>query len=285
MSDSHEEMKREVVGTYDRAAHLYDQVGARRFTYFDSLLVERLNIPVGAHVLDLACGRGAMLFAAAEKVGATGQVIGIDLAPRMVEHTHAEIQQRGLAQASVLLMDADDPAFEPESFDFILCGFALSFLDFDHLLPKLRHLLKPGGTFAAAQTCNPDDDKENFARWAWLFDLTKAVFPPDFSPPAAWIAPRRLSKPEQIESVFTQTGFTDMRTEKHATTFYFRDEDDWWQWEWSQGSRFWVEGMSPEGLGRFKRESMEHLRVMQTPQGIPMLDGALFAIGKKPGQT
>ena len=29
-------MKQEVVGTYDRAAHLYDQVGTRRFTYYSS---------------------------------------------------------------------------------------------------------------------------------------------------------------------------------------------------------------------------------------------------------
>jgi len=274
-------MKHDVIGTYDRAAHLYDQVGARRFTYFDGLLVERLNIPLGAHVLDLASGRGAMLLAAAEKVGASGRVVGIDLAPQMVALTQAEIERRGLTQASILLMDADDPAFEPESFDFITIGFALSFLDFEHLLPKLHNLLKPGGTFAAAQTYNPTDNKEDFARWSWLFDLTKAVFPPDFSPPAAWIAPRRLSKPDQNVAALTQAGFVDVRTEAHPTTFYFRDENDWWDWEWSQGSRFWVEGMSPEGLDRFKRESFEHLRAMQTPQGIPMSDGALFAFGNK----
>ena len=278
MSDSHEAMKREVIGTYDRAAHLYDQVGARRFTYFDGLLVERLNIPSGAHVLDVASGRGAMLLAAAAKVGSTGRVIGIDLAPQMVALTKAEIERRGLTQASILLMDADDPAFEPESFDFITCGFALSFLDYERLLPKLRALLKPGGTFAVAQTYNQPNE-EDFARWSWLFDLTKAVFPPDFTPPAAWIAPRRLSKPEQNIAALTQAGFVDVHTEAHAATFYFRDEDDWWQWEWSQG--FWVEGMSPEGLDRFKRESFEHLRAMQTPQGIPMGDGALFAFGRK----
>ncbi len=78
------EFKQTVVGTYDRAAHLYDQVGARRFTYFGGLLVERLNLPAGAQVLDLASGRGALLLAAAEKVGSGGRVIGIDLAPQMV---------------------------------------------------------------------------------------------------------------------------------------------------------------------------------------------------------
>jgi len=69
--------------------------------------------------------------------------------------------------------------------------------------------------------------------------------------------------------------------EQHDATLYFANADDWWQWEWSQGSRFWLEGMSPEGLERFERESRENLAKMQTPQGIPMLDGALFVFGRK----
>jgi ubiquinone/menaquinone biosynthesis C-methylase UbiE len=279
MSDSHAAMKREVVGTYDRAAALYDQVGARRFTYFGDLLIEKLDISAGAQILDIASGRGALLLPAAEKVGSSGRVVGIDLAPQMVALTQAEIERRGLRQASVLLMDADDPAFERHSFDFILCGSALFFLDFERLLPKLRDLLKPGGMFAASLPATPQN-KEEFARWQWLFDLTKAVFPPDFTPPPAWIAPRRLSKPELIESALAQARFVDVRTELHEATLYFRGEDDWWDWEWSQGSRFWVEGMSPERLERFKRESFEHLRAMQTPQGIPMLDSMRFAFGR-----
>jgi ubiquinone/menaquinone biosynthesis C-methylase UbiE len=276
----HDAMKQEVIGTFDRAASLYDQVGARRFTYFGQLLIDELKISPGAQVLDLATGRGALLFAAAEKVGTTGRVIGIDLAPQMVALTQNEIERRGLTQASALVMDADDTPFEPESFDFITCGFALHFLDFERVLPKLRALLKPGGIFAASIPQTPRRDEE-LARWQWLFDLTRAVFPPGFTPPAAWIAPRRLSKPELAEAALTQAGFVEVRTKQHEGMLYFRDENDWWEWEWSQGSRFWLEGMSPEGLARFEREAREHLRAMQTPQGISMLDGALFAFGRK----
>jgi len=280
MSASHDEMKREVVAMYDRAAPLYGQVGTKQFTYFANLLIERLDIPAAARVLDIASGRGALLFAAAEKVGASGRVVGIDLAPGMVEQTRAEIERRGLSQASVLLMDADDPAFEPESFDVITCGFALHFLDYERTLPKLRALLKPGGTFAAAIPNSPNSD-EDLARWRWLFDLTKAVFPPGFTPPPAWIAPRRLRTADRAEAALTEAGFARVWTEQHDATLYFRDADDWWNWEWSQGSRFWLEGMSPEGLEQFERESRLHLSEMITPDGIPMRDGALFAFGQK----
>jgi ubiquinone/menaquinone biosynthesis C-methylase UbiE len=93
---SHEQLKREIVGVYDRAAGLYDQVGTKQFAYYANLLVDKLKIPTGAQVLDVATGRGALLFAAAEKVGANGYVLGIDLAPNMIAETAAAIQARGL---------------------------------------------------------------------------------------------------------------------------------------------------------------------------------------------
>ncbi|HLA42518.1 MAG TPA: hypothetical protein VJZ27_03725, partial [Aggregatilineales bacterium] len=67
-------VKQEVVGIYDRAAHLYDQVGTKQFTYFGTLLVNSLPVLPGLSVLDVATGRGALLFAAAEKVGESGKV-------------------------------------------------------------------------------------------------------------------------------------------------------------------------------------------------------------------
>ena len=276
-------VKQDIVGLYDRAAPLYDQVGIKQFTYFGNLLIERLAIPAGAQVLDIASGRGALLFPAAERVGSSGHVIGIDLAPGMVKETGAEIARRGLTQAEIRLADADEITFEENVFDFITCGFALHFLDYERLLPRLLHFLKPGGCFAAIAPYVPTHDMENFPRWKWLFDLTKAVFPPDFVPPPAWIAPRKLGKPELAEAAFQRAGFVNIHSEEHEAMLYFKDENDWWKWEWSQGSRFWVEGMSPEGRERFQRESFEHLRQMQTEQGIPTLDGALFVFGYKNG--
>ena len=275
-----QQFKDSVIGMYDRAAPIYGQVGTKQFTYFGNLLVERLSIPAGGQALDIAAGRGALLFALAEKVGERGHVLGIDLAPTMVTETSAEIQRRGLKQAEIRLMDGDALDFEANIFDVVTCGFALHFLDFERTLPKILAMLKSGGVFAAIIPYTPIDD--DLERWRWLFDLTKAVFPDGFVPPAAWIAPRKLSKPELATAAFEQAGFTHTQIEQQAATLYFRDELDWWDWEWSQGSRFWLEGMSTEGLERFKRESFEHLQAMKTAEGIAMRDGALFAIGYKP---
>ena len=279
MNVSEQQFKDTVIGMFDRAAPIYGQVGTKQFTYFANLLVERLTVLAGAKALDIAAGRGALLFALAEKVGENGHVIGIDLAPTMVTETKAEIERRGLKQSEMILMDGDAIDFEANIFDVVTCGFALHFLDYERTLPKILNMLKSGGVFAAIIPYTPIDD--DLERWQWLFALTKAVFPEGFVPPAAWIAPRKLSKPELASGALEQAGFINVQIEQHVATLYFRDEQDWWDWEWSQGSRFWLEGMSAEGLERFKRESFEHLQAMKTAEGIAMNNGGLFAVGYK----
>lgn len=278
----HAQLKREIVGLYDRASCLYDRVGIKQFTYYANLLVDRLAIPSGARVLDVATGRGALMFAAAEQVGPEGYVLGIDLAPNMVSATTAEITARGLGHAEVRMMDADDLSFPDDSFDYILCGFALHFLDYPRLLQRFCDMLRPGGAIATTHPYVPTHDSEHFKRWEWLFKLTKEVFPEDFEPPASWVAPNRLNTPERIESALAVAGFENVTVTREENVMYFIDEEDWWDWEWSQGSRFWLEGMSPEGLEKFKAVSFRNLKEMKGPKGIPILDGALIAIANVP---
>jgi O-methyltransferase/aklanonic acid methyltransferase len=45
-------------------------------------------------VLDVACGRGAVRFPAAERVTAAGDVVGIALVEEVVQATNAEAQRR-----------------------------------------------------------------------------------------------------------------------------------------------------------------------------------------------
>ena len=49
--------------------------------YFGDKLVEHASIPQGAKVLDVGCGSGSSLFPAAEKTGANGYVVGVDICP------------------------------------------------------------------------------------------------------------------------------------------------------------------------------------------------------------
>ena len=73
-----------IVGVFSRAAATYDRIGPQCFAHFGQRLVERAHLTPGADVLDVAAGRGAILFAAAQQVGPSGQVRGIDFSADMV---------------------------------------------------------------------------------------------------------------------------------------------------------------------------------------------------------
>jgi len=127
VSSEADQRKSRIAGLFSRAASTYDQVGPRFFTHYGRRLVELAQVSQGASVLDIASGRGASLFPAAERVGPTGRAIGIDLAESMVEEAIHEIRLRGLGNVEARVMDAENLLFPNATFDYVLCGFCLFF--------------------------------------------------------------------------------------------------------------------------------------------------------------
>jgi ubiquinone/menaquinone biosynthesis C-methylase UbiE len=78
----------------------------------------------------VATGRGAVLFPAAERVGTTGDAVGVDLAEGMVQAANEEAERRGWGPR-VRAMDAEQLDFPDAAFDRVLCGFGIMF--FPHL--------------------------------------------------------------------------------------------------------------------------------------------------------
>ena len=96
-----------IVGVFSRAASTYDRIGPRFFAHFGQRLVELAQITPGSYVLDVAAGRGAVLFPAGERVGASGRAIGIDLSSEMVEETANDIQNAGWENVEIRRMSAE----------------------------------------------------------------------------------------------------------------------------------------------------------------------------------
>lgn len=146
MSQEERSSQEGIVGVFSRAASTYDAIGPRFFAQLGQRLVEVSQVTPGAHVLDVAAGRGAVLFAAADQVGPDGHAVGIDLAENMVRLTTADIQRTGRHNVEMLHMGADQLDFPDASFDWVLCGFALWFFPQPHrTLQEIFRVLKPGG--------------------------------------------------------------------------------------------------------------------------------------------
>lgn len=255
-------------GVFTRSAASYERI--RYFPIFGQWLVETARIPAGARVLDVACGRGAVLFPAAEQVGIRGQVIGIDLAEGMAHETQIEIQRRGLKQAEARQMDAEHLSFPDSYFDFVLCGFSLQF--FPHLeqaLSEFRRVLKSAGQVAVT-TWSEDDP-----RWDWFEDLRAAYGA------VLKLGSQSLDKPEEVQRWFSQAGFVDIHVTSKALDMLYLDEEEWWNVEWSISGRAGLEKLSPETLEQFKAKAFEKAQVQKQADGFPYRLEALCTIAKK----
>lgn len=116
-------------------------------------LFTEAGITEGMKVLDLGSGAGDVAFLAADLVGATGSVLGVDADPEVVRTARARAEAAGLT--NVEFIEDDLRAVDPgESFDAIVGRFVLMYLpDPGGALRTATKHLRPGGTIAI-QECN-----------------------------------------------------------------------------------------------------------------------------------
>jgi ubiquinone/menaquinone biosynthesis C-methylase UbiE len=269
--------KEYIAQTFNRTAPTYDRVGPRLFSHFGHRLVELAGIGNGASVLDVGCGRGAVLLPAAERVGVSGEVIGIDIAETMLEQTANDIQALGLENTSVCHMDAEALRFPDARFGFVVYGFALyEFYDLDRALSESHRVLRSGGVFAASLWGRKLD-----RRWDGFRSVVKS-FQGSLRPePEAKNMPR-LREPVDIEAVLSKAGFVTIQTVAEEKEFYFKDADEWWAFEWSHGNRFLWERMETPTLERCRAELLEVVGRMKQEAGIPIVFQILLTRAEKP---
>ncbi len=262
--------KKEILqGIFTRSASSYEQI--RYFPIYGEWLVDTAQIPEGSNVLDVACGRGAVLFPAAQRVGATGTVTGIDLADGMARETDAEIKRRGLTQAEARQMDAENLDFPDSFFDVVLCGFSLQFFPhLDRALSEFRRVLKPGGRVAVT-TWGGDDD----SRWDW-YDKLREQYQANVK-----LGSNSLDKPEVLLKWFSQAGFNDIEITTKDMDMAFRDEEEWWNMEWSISGRAGLEKLSADTLEKFKAECFAKMQAQREADGFHFQLSAFCTVAQR----
>jgi len=111
-----------------------------------------LGLQLGDRVLDLACGTGLNFPHLCELVGARGRVVGIDLSPRMLTIARQLIAARGWQNVEAREADAAQLPFPDESFDKVICSYALNIIpDYVQAIREVRRVLVPGGRFISLE--------------------------------------------------------------------------------------------------------------------------------------
>jgi len=275
--------RNDVVGLFARVAPSYDSVGPRHFAYFARRLVDSADVGPGDRVLDVATGTGAVLLAALERCGKQGHVIGIDVSEAMLGRAADQLGHRSVRNAEVRLMDAQQLLFADESFDSVLCSFAfLSFANQTRALAEFRRVLKPGGRLGILDSFGWFFEHD--FRWTWLADLFRSADVLHEATPRPGEGRRRL------DEAIRRAGFIAVEISEESFELRFRDEEEFWHWAWSHGSRKLFEAIPPTRLHEFKSRMFQGLaRCRETDQLIHGTLRALITCARKastpPGES
>jgi ubiquinone/menaquinone biosynthesis C-methylase UbiE len=106
------------------------------------------SLKKGETVLDLGSGAGIDCFMAANKVGAKGRVIGVDMTPEMIKKAVANAKSGGYKNIEFRLGEIEAIPVEDGSVDVVLsnCVINLS-TDKQKVFREIFRVLKPGGRF------------------------------------------------------------------------------------------------------------------------------------------
>ncbi len=279
MEDKSIEIKKDITNIFNKVSAVFDGSGPRYFTYFGERLVEFAGVKEGERVLDVASGKGASLFSAAEKVGKSGVVTGIDIAEGMVNEIDLEMQCRGVKNVHVMVMDAEKLEFANETFQHILCGFGVFFLpNYKVAFHEFMRVLKNGGRFSFTTFLRKKDEK--FMWLNELFDKYLPVFEDELDEYQSEDIPE-FDTEEGLYKILNQAGFKNIRVISEEKVFIYKDEQEWWNKLWTHGAISTLEKIPKDILEDFKSEVFEKLREMKEAGGIPHTKSVLYAFGEK----
>ena len=282
-----EKRKQRLSGIFDGASTTYDHVGPRFFSHFGRRLVKIAQIPSGSKVLDVATGRGALLFPTAESVGSDGKVIGIDLSEKMVQETNKEIVHLKMSKnVEVQQMDAENLQFPDELFDFVLCGFAIFFFpQLFQAMAEFRRVLKPDGIICVSTFDKLFDDE-----WIWFDEIVKTYLPSE--PGEAEETDSKsepqpvFDTPEGLKEIMNTAGFEKVQIFTETPEFIYATEEEFWSTLWSHGFRGTVERIEkergPDGLQRFKSEVFNKINSIKKTDGLHQLIPVHVSLATKP---
>jgi phosphatidylethanolamine/phosphatidyl-N-methylethanolamine N-methyltransferase len=127
---------------YSEFSSFYDKIFARIFYPRIAAVIRALNIPPGAKVLEVGVGTGLAL----EAYPTHCQVLGIDLAPDMLEHAEERIRQNGWRHIRVEAMDAMNLKLPDSSFDYVMAFHVASVVpDVNKMMSEVSRVCRPDG--------------------------------------------------------------------------------------------------------------------------------------------
>lgn len=185
---------------------------AKELRAYSAELLDRAGIEPGWKVIDLGCGPAGVLDLLAERVGPSGQVMGLDFNPANVARAREFVVELGLDNVRVVEGDARHTGLPPAALDLVHARTLLINLpEPQEVMTEMVRLVRPGGVVAvmepdtAMTVCYPD-----LPAWERMYDVFSQSFRADGADPTIG---RRLGE------LFNDAGLVDVGVGARADVF------------------------------------------------------------------
>jgi ubiquinone/menaquinone biosynthesis C-methylase UbiE len=264
-----DEHKAWLAGVFDRAAPTYDRIGDAYHSYFAERLVELTASHRDDQLLDIACGRGAVLVAAAAR--GIGRLSGIDLSPTMIELARRDVRAAGISDVDLRVMDAEHLEFPDGRFDVLTVAFALFFLpNPTRAAAEFHRVLRTDGVVAVSTWGDEDE------RWSFEDDLL-----PTADSPRVRALKQPFNRAEEVTELLATADFTDLQVHQEETQIHFASKQQWWDWHWSFSVRGLLEQLTPDALDAYRDACFREMDTLHTAGGYPLRLNALIVTGRR----
>jgi arsenite methyltransferase len=238
-------------------------------------LVENAKLSEGQRILDIACGTGWATMAAAEAIGVTGNVLGLDISDKMLDVAKEKTHAAGLSNVEYVVGNAEALEFDDSYFDAVLCSLSIFFFrDIPGALNEWHRVLRIGGTLAFS-----DFGPEFMQPFYKLFFDGLSRYDGQ-SPPSQGVT-IKTDTPENCQILLENAGFKDISITTEQLGFYILDLSDYWKEVSSGAARLRLDRLNPSDLEKFRTEHLAEVESLRTERGIWIDIPVLFSMAKK----
>ena len=240
--------------TYNAASDFYDASPLGFWDYFGRRTIQLASLPIGSRVLDVCCGAGASALPAAEAVGATGNVIGVDLANQLLESARTKAIQRRLGNIEFEVGDMLAMRFPVASFDAVVCVFGIFFVpDMAKAVGELWSRVRPGGKLAVTtwgpNFCEPAND----AFWCSIKNVRPDLYK-GFNP---W---DRINDLVGLRKVLGEGGIASPNIIAENRLHPISSAEDWWAIVLGSGYLGTIEQLTQAEQDKVKEANLAFIR-------------------------